>query len=117
MKNINIVPKNDDMFGLELLVKAWIKALHLLFLVKRKWTKQTNDPSNSIPYSEVKVTGLNKFQKINSDVLATIKREIPEPKPYPDLNKSSRRITINPAPINCPIIKHILKIPKVDGSP
>ena len=65
MKNIRRVPQKDDRLGLDVLVKACTTALHLLGFVSKKWTKHTNDPSNSIPYSDVRVTGLNKFQNIN----------------------------------------------------
>lgn len=81
MKNISKVPKNESKLGLDVRVRARYTALHLLGLVTRKWNKQMIDPSNSIPYSEAKVTGLNKLQKIFSDVLATKNKEIPEPSP------------------------------------
>lgn len=38
-------------------------------------------PSNSTPYSDDKVTGLNIFQKMTYDVFAAMKSEIPEPRP------------------------------------
>lgn len=85
--------------------------------MRRKCTKQTKEPSNSIPYYDVRVTGLNKFQKIYYDVLATMKRDIPEPKPYPDLSKSSSKITMTPAHINCMMMMAILRRPRVEGGP
>ena len=81
MKKMRSVPKKEDILGLDTLVNAWTSALHLLGFVMRKWTKQINDPSNSIPYSDVNVTGLNKFQKIYYEVFATMNSEIPDPNP------------------------------------
>lgn len=46
-----------------------------------------------------------------------MKRDIPDPKPYPDLSKSSNKITMTPAHINCITIIAILKRPKVEGGP
>ena len=68
MKNMTKVPQNESIFGLVVRVKAKYIALHLLGLVTKKWTKHINEPSNSIPYSEESVTGLNKLQKSFYDV-------------------------------------------------
>ena len=81
MKKIKRVPQKDNKLGEEERVKARNIALHLFGLDRRKCTKQINDPSNSIPYSEESVTGLNKLQKIFSEVFATMNKEIPDPRP------------------------------------
>ena len=81
MKKIKMVPQKDSKLGEEERVNARNTALHLLGFEIRKCTKQINDPSNSIPYSEESVTGLNKLQKIFSEVFATINKEIPDPRP------------------------------------
>ena len=81
MKNISNVPQKESKLGLEVRVKARYNALHLLGFVTKKWNRQMIDPSNSIPYSEASVTGLNKLQKIFSDMLATKNKEIPDPNP------------------------------------
>lgn len=70
-----------------------------------------------MPYSDVNVTGLNKFQNIYSDVFATMNNDIPEPKPYPDFSTSSSNMTMNPAPISWIIIKAILVNPRTEGGP
>lgn len=76
-----------------------------------------NDPSNSIPYSEERVTGENNDQKILYEMFATRKREIPEPRPYPDLSIESSNMTTTPANKSWAIIKEILTAPKVEGGP
>jgi hypothetical protein len=81
MKNMIKVPQNESIFGLVVRVKAKYIALHLLGLVTKKWIKQINEPSNSIPNSEESVTGLNKLQNSFYDVFATRNKEIPEPRP------------------------------------
>lgn len=81
MKKISRVPQKDNKLGLDVLVNAIYIALHLFGFVTKKWVKQMKEPSNSIPYSDERVTGLNKLQKRFYEVLATIKRDIPEPSP------------------------------------
>lgn len=39
-------------------------------------------PSNSVPPSDLIVTGEKHFQKISSHIPVAIKREIPDPIPY-----------------------------------
>lgn len=41
------------------------------------------DPSNSVPYSDLIVMGLSDLQTMFSEMLTAIKRDIPEPSPYP----------------------------------
>lgn len=43
------------------------------------------------------VVGLNAFQTIVSQMLVAMKREMPEPSPYPFWRSSSKSRTINPA--------------------
>ena len=62
-------------------------------------------PSNSVPWSVLIVTGEKDFHKIDSQIFVAIKREIPEPRPYPFCKSSSSIKTINPAKNNYPIIK------------
>lgn len=81
MQKINKVPQNMLRFGLFGRVNAWYKALVLEGLVIKKWTRQIKHPSNSTPYSDERVTGLNICQNITYDVFATINNEIPDPKP------------------------------------
>lgn len=117
IKKISNVPQKDIRLGDEVLVKARSRALHLDGLVIKKWIRQIKDPSNSIPYSEASVIGENNDQTIFSDVLATMKREIPEPNPYPSLSIESNKITITPANINWLNIRMILTVPRVLGGP
>lgn len=42
-----------------------------------------NDPSNSVPYSDFIVIGLKDLQTIFYEILTAMKRDIPEPRPYP----------------------------------
>lgn len=117
MKNISKVPQNDNKFGEDDLVKARYTALHLEGFVMRKWIKQINDPSNSMPNSDARVIGENNDQNIISDVFATMKREIPEPRPYPPFIIESNKITINPANISCIMISMIFTNPRASGGP
>ena len=55
-----------------------------------------SDPSNSVPYSDFKVIGLSVLHIIFSHMLTAMKRETPDPNPYPFCSISSSRITINP---------------------
>jgi hypothetical protein len=76
-----IVPQKEERLEADPRVKARYTALSLLGLVSRKCTKQTKEPSNSTPYSEESVTGLKRLQKRYSEVLVTMKRLMPEPRP------------------------------------
>ena len=89
----------------------------IVSLVNKKWIKAIKAPSNYTPNYEVIVTGLKANQNITSDVFATIKRDIPEPRPYPFDKISSNKITTHPAPINCSIIKTIVELSIWDGIP
>lgn len=51
-------------------------------------------PSYSSPVSVFKVSGDNDFHTIVSHTFTAIKREIPDPNPYPFDNISSKRIII-----------------------
>lgn len=48
----------------------------------------------NIPLPVLTVAGLKDFQTIVSQMLVAMKREIPEPRPYPFCNNSSRSRTI-----------------------
>ena len=48
-----------------------------------KWNKATIAPSNSVPWSVLMVTGEKHFQRMLSQMFVAIKREIPDPRPYP----------------------------------
>lgn len=89
----------------------------MLGFVSKKWIKQIKDPSNYIPYYDERVTGLNKLQNKFSEVLATINKEIPDPRPYPCLSIESKRITITPENKSWEIIRIILIIPIWEGGP
>lgn len=117
IKKINKVPQNDSKFGDDDLVKAKYTALHFDGFVTKKWIKQIKDPSNSMPNSEDSVIGENRDQTIFYEVFATIKREIPDPNPYPSFNIESNKITITPANISCIRIKTIVTAPNVLGGP
>jgi hypothetical protein len=98
----------------------------LSLLVISRWNKAITAPSNSAPLPLLIVVGLKAFQimlslqsqqKIKDDnikdqsmlkikmkikivadqMLVAMKREIPEPRPYPFWRSSSRHITIIPA--------------------
>ncbi len=58
------------------------------------------DPSNSVPYSDLIVMGLSDLQTMFSEMLTAIKRDIPEPSPYPFCSMSSSRITMNPEAVS-----------------
>lgn len=77
------------------------------FVIK-KWTKAMKAPSNSTPNYELIVTGLNANQKMVSEVLATMNKEMPDPRPYPFLSISSNKMTMNPAPMSWPMIRAIV---------
>lgn len=55
-----------------------------------KWNIAINAPSISTPFSVFIVTGENALQKIDSQILVAINKEIPEPIPYPFYNISSK---------------------------
>lgn len=50
-------------------------------LLRRAWNRPTMEPSNSVPASVLRVMGEKQRQKIFSQMLLAIKREIPWPKP------------------------------------
>ena len=58
-------------------------------------------PSNSAPRAPVMVYGLKAFQMMLSQMLVAMKREIPEPSPYPFCSSSSRQMTMMPAKNSC----------------
>ena len=52
-------------------------------LVINKWKNAMIAPSNSFPASVLIEIGEKALQRIDSAVLQAIKREIPDPNPYP----------------------------------
>jgi len=46
-----------------------------------KWKRAIIAPSNSVPWSVLIVTGENDFQRIVSQILVAMKREMPDPRP------------------------------------
>jgi hypothetical protein len=63
-------------------IEIWIY-IRLLGLVSMTWKKLMTAPSNSVPPSVLMVMGLKDFHRILSLTLVAMKREIPEPNPYP----------------------------------
>ena len=53
-----------------------------------------------MPYSLLIVMGLSDFQTMLYEILTAIKREIPEPSPYPFCSMSSSKITMNPEAVS-----------------
>lgn len=82
-----------------------------------KWKNAIIAPSNSVPWSVLIVTGEKDFHKIDSQIFVAIKREIPDPRPYPFCKSSSSIKTINPAKNNYPIINTDLIIPSSPTGP
>lgn len=62
-----------------------------------KWKRAIMHPSNSAPCSVLMVMGENDFHRMISQMFVAMKREIPEPRPYPFWRSSSRRMTMMPA--------------------
>lgn len=54
-----------------------------------------------LPRPVFTVVGLNAFHTIVSQMLVAMKREMPEPRPYPFCRSSSKRRTIRPATKSC----------------
>lgn len=75
------------------------------------------DPSNSVPPSDLIVTGEKHFHKIFSQILVAKNKEVPEPIPYPAYNISSRRMTTIPAKTNYKRISKAFPVPKYSRSP
>jgi len=94
------VANNWVIFGYPCLYKACYKAPILFDLVSNKWNKAIMAPSNSVPYGVSIVIGENDFQRIFSQILVAINKEIPLPKPYPLLNSSSSIMTTTAANVN-----------------
>ena len=82
-----------------------------------KWKNAMIAPSNSVPWSVLIVTGEKDFHKIDSQMFVAMKREIPDPSPYPFCKSSSSISTMNPAKNNYPIINTDLIIPSSPTGP
>jgi len=50
-------------------------------LVNKEWKRAITDPSNSVPASVLKVMGENDLQKMFSQTLLAINKDIPWPMP------------------------------------
>jgi len=74
-------------------------------------------PSYSIPPSVFIVIGDKDFHTIVSQTLTAINNEIPDPKPYPFDNISSKRIIMYDAMVNYMIIRMALPAPNLSISP
>lgn len=74
-------------------------------------------PSNSVPWSVLIVTGEKLFHRMVSQMLVAMKREIPDPNPYPFYNNSSSISTMKPAMNNWKMIKADRISPSSDGGP
>ena len=89
----------------------------LFCLVIIRWIRAIKAPSNSVPLPVLIVVGEKAFQMMDSQMLVAMKREIPEPSPYPFCSSSSRIITTIPAANNCKMMSMALPAPKVFRSP
>lgn len=69
----------------------------MLGLTTRRWKRASTAPSNSVPLPVLIVVGENALHTMFSHMLVAMKREIPEPNPYPFCKNSSRMITMIPA--------------------
>ena len=63
------------------------------------------------------VVGEKALQMMDSQMFVAMKREIPEPKPYPFCKSSSRMSTTNPAATSCKMMRMALPAPRVLRSP
>lgn len=61
--------------------KASRSAASLLGRVKRPWMSDTMAPSNSVPLPTLKVVGEKERQMMPSQMLVTMKRLMPPPRP------------------------------------
>mmetsp|Transcript_8121 Transcript_8121/g.50263 ORF Transcript_8121/g.50263 Transcript_8121/m.50263 type:complete len:249 (+) Transcript_8121:5413-6159(+) len=74
-------------------------------------------PSNSIPRPVLIVVGLKAFQMMFSHMLVAMKRDMPEPRPYPFCKSSSKQMTMMPAMTSCSTISPAFNGPRSLTSP
>lgn len=72
-------------------------------------------PSNSGPRPVLMVVGEKAFQTIDSQMLVAMKREIPDPRPYPLVRSSSRRMTISAAATSWRMRRRQTPAPRSEG--
>ena len=82
-----------------------------LCLPDRTSAKLQYELLGSLPRPVLTVVGLKAFHTMVSQILVAMKREMPEPKPYPFCRSSSKSRTIKPATKSCESKKEI-KEPK-----
>lgn len=76
--------------------------LHTLILSTKPCPQERPGP---LPRPVLTVVGLNAFHTMVSQMLVAMKREIPEPRPYPFCRSSSKSKTIKPATKSCENLK------------
>jgi len=74
-------------------------------------------PSNWVPEAVEMVVGERDFQMMVSQMFVAIKREIPEPNPYPFCKSSSQTMTRIPAKNSCTTIRKAFPAPRSARSP
>jgi len=97
-------------FGAVDRVEALNNAFILFLSVNSLWMMLTTAPSNSVRPSLRIVMGLKAFQRMFSQMLVAMKREMPDPIPYPAWSISSSMMTTHPAKVNWSTI--IIALPK-----
>ena len=79
--------------------------------------REIRAPSNSVPESVLMVIGERALQRMFSQMLVAMKREIPEPSPKPFCIISSSIMTTIPAKVSCRMIRIAFPAPIVAISP
>ena len=97
MRNTITVAIRFERFDPVGLKNACSIALSLFGFTIKEWKSAIIAPSYSTPPSWLRVIGLKDFQRMLSQMLVAMNKEIPDPMPYPFCMSSSRRITRIPA--------------------
>jgi hypothetical protein len=86
-------------------------------LVIKEWKRAIIAPSYSFPISVLTEMVEKAFQTMVSQILVAMKREIPDPSPYPFYNISSSKIIIYPAKVSWIMIRIAFPAPTNSISP
>ena len=86
------------------------KSQELVPTTDRTSAKLQHELLGFLPRPVLTVVGLKAFHTMVSQILVAMKREMPEPKPYPFCRSSSKSRTIKPATKSCERKKKIKEL-------